>query len=224
MRGLGARRAAGFGRLGLRRGGFQPRRALRLFDRFRLRRRRRFGERNLDQLLNTIDRMLEVDLQSRQQRKTDERLNRDDRGERLNALPRPCQVIALSVSGNGARSGLAVVAAPILRQRAIDRAAGNDTANGTRRGTEETTAKHLAPDHCAGNATGHLAGRGRRVTAVLPGITGLALVGVVMRIIGRMRLRGRQRGHGAGAEYRRGNEDLGQFRHRHSLFCSVSFH
>ena len=200
MRGLGARRAAEFRRLGLRRGGFRARRALRLFDRFRLRRRRRFGERNLDQLLNTIDRMLEVDLQSRQQRKTDGGLNGDDRGKRLKALPRPCQVIALSVSGNGARSGLAVVAAPILRQGAVDRAAGNDTANGTGRGTQQATAKHLAPDHRAGNAAGNLARRGRRMAAIFARVAGLALVRVMMRVIGRMRLRRSHRRHSAGSD------------------------
>ena len=66
----------------------------------------------------------------------------------------------LCVSGHDRPPRLAVVAALARGHATVDRAAGHHAADRARSSAEEAAAKHLAANHRAGDATGHLAGRG----------------------------------------------------------------
>ena len=120
------------------------------------RRRRRLGERDVDQVLNRLAGMRDVDVQSRKNCYCQRRLNDNDRGKRKSALPRPYVRFTLRVGGHAsARLCLAVVAAPGRRRRAIDRTARDRTAHRAGSSAEEAAADQAVADNGAGNAAGN---------------------------------------------------------------------
>ena len=140
-----------------------------MVSRFRLRfeenrRRRRLGQRDIDQPLHDVARIGDANVQAVQQSQTERDLNGSDRGERICTLPRPRRFLAFSVSGHpiARYNALPVIAAAMpCSQRTIDRTAGDDAAHCACRSAEQPVTEQAMPNHRTGNAANDLAGSGR---------------------------------------------------------------